>query len=190
MTTAQSAKKLSTAQALPGNGAIIWIEEMLNECITGDRKKPFADRNTEWTLAHKQEALLFFEQVTGKEVEPAHGYKATAGYSPDGLLINGNAVVVVKCPAKSEDHSPLLRIKSDNRAWLKSKIKGERQAWLKANRYGHYIECQVGMMCTGAKKCYYVSYDLRSTNPCHRMAVIELLPDEKMQGNIAKRNFK
>jgi len=195
MITAQSVRKPSAAPAIPGNGEIAWIGELVNECITGQKRESLTDGGKEWAMAYKEEALLFFEQVTGKEVQPARLTHTQhllplgeAGRSfPDALLVNENAIVVVKCPVTSEGHSPLLYIKSDGRAWLKSKIKGERQAWLKANMHEHYMQCQFGLMRTGAKKCYYVSYDPRPVAPCDRMATIELLPDEKIQQDIAER---
>jgi len=138
----------------------------------------------EWGSAQRRDALLLFEQITGKQVIHNVGgnyrcytYKAMGGCSPAGMLVNENAIVVVKRPANSAGHRPLLRIGAKQQPWQKAKIKGERQAWLKAHRYAHYEQCQFELMCTAATKCYYISYDPRCVDPGDRIGIVELLPD-------------
>lgn len=172
-------KKIDT---LFGDTAMSYIYDKIAEFVTGESKHAFKSEATDWGLNEETDAIKYFELITGKKVRhfgmaeyKFYPYKTIGGCSPDGMLVDENSCIQVKCPFLSSNHIVYLLAKGDN------------QQWLKKNKPDYYAQCQFEMMCTEVDKCYFVSYDRRAIEHYHRMAVIELLPDIELQNELAER---
>lgn len=171
-----------------GDGAISYINEKIAECITGESKPSMRSIATDWGLDNETDAIKWFEACTGNKVIH-HGvanykfypYRHSGGCSPDGVVMDLNtltAIVQAKCPYVSANHINYLRVTGDREA---------RQNWLKANEPEYYAQCQFEMMCVDIDTCYFITYDPRTIEHYHRMAIFELSPDKELQAEINLR---
>lgn len=171
-----------------GDGAMTYINEKIAECITGESKPSMRSVATDWGLDNETDAMKWFEGTTGNKIIH-HGvanykfypYKHCGGCSPDGVVMDLNriaAIIQAKCPYLSANHINYLRVTGDKEA---------RQQWLKANEPEYYAQCQFEMMCVGVNTCYFITYDPRTIEAYHRMAVFELSADLELQADINKR---
>lgn len=179
-------KLLKTGKAkdeMFGEMAKTYIDEKIAEAITGQKKAQIGSAATSWGLDKEKDAILWFEHITGKKVKQfgAEEYKFfpydnNSGCSPDGLLLNENANIQVKCPFNSGNHIQYLLVNDE-----------DASLWLKKNQFEYYAQCQFEMMCCKTEMCYFVSYDDRVVEPQHRMKIIKLSPDLEMQSDIDLR---
>lgn len=169
-----------------GDDAKTYIDEKIAECITGEGKKSPSTKETEWGIEHEPDAIKWFTLITGIEVEhygvsnyKFFPYGNWGGCSPDGITKGEKRRnVQVKCPYVSANHVKHLLVKG---------TKEERQQWLKKTQKKYYTQCQKEMMSCGTDGCYYITYDPRTIEPQHRMAIFELSIDEEMRADIDTR---
>lgn len=131
--------------------------------------------------ANELDAVLSFEQKTGKKVEyfgkanpkfvPYSPLPDWAGGSPDGLT--DDDVIEVKCPYNSTHHvSHLLLSTAED---------------LKEEKPDYYGQIQFNMMCSGKKNGYFISYDPRTLSHKLRLHVIEVPYDKEYCDELAER---
>lgn len=98
----------------------------------------------QWGIDHEQEAADAFFFATGLDLEPIgfvqHPTIEMSGASPDRKVRGENAIVEFKCP-NSATHFDFLLTRTVQDKYVK------QMRWQ--------------MACTGAERCYYVSYDPR-----------------------------
>lgn len=153
-----------------GKGAHAYIREVLAEIATG---QPVGGqekyKQMEWGEAHELEAVMEFEKRTGLVVnyngsaDPEFmsfpGFEDMAGASRDGI-IEGVAIVEVKCPYDSTNHIANLFISN--------------QQQLKEERPDYYWQIMMNAVCSGVNKGYFVSYDPRMFNTKLRLLYMEV----------------
>ena len=170
-----------------GDGAITYINDKVNEWLNQKPKDSIENKwELEWGKNHEEEAVAWFEQMTGKKVQhfgvknyKFFDYTDNSGASPDGLIVGEKAIIEIKCPANSSNHIIyLLQV---------GKTQPEQQAWLKLDVPKYYIQCQFEMMACKVDKCYFAAYDPRREDKRFKMAIIEVLPDAEMQKEIQER---
>lgn len=169
MFTASEIWKLCGKKGL-GDTGTTYIHEKVSEFITGERKQQASTMATEWGNNNEKDAYLWFVQETkieakyhGKEDFVFLEYNQFSGGSPDGFFDNG--VLEIKCPFVTSNHVAAL---SGGIDWLRKKDE-------------YYCQLQFNMMCAKAEKGILVSYDPRTIEPQHRMALIDVEPDIDLQ---------
>ena len=152
-----------------GDGAITYIESRAAEIFT---QEPVRDlegmKAIEWGNLHEAEAAVAFAEKTGFNIEyygksnpkfyPYEPVKQWAGSSPDGIIPAEEAGFELKCPESSTQHIKFWRMKEAE------DLKDEKPIY--------YGQVQFGMMCTGYKKWYFVSYDPRPLSPEVRLKIL------------------
>lgn len=152
-----------------GDGAITYIESRAAEIFN---QLPVTDlegmKAIEWGNTYEPEAAALFNEFLGGNLTyfgknnpkfyPYEPVKQWAGGSPDGVLLNEQAVVEIKCPEISTHHIKYWRMKT-----------GED---LKDVKPLYYAQLQFNMMCTGYKKGYFASYDPRPLSHEVRMKIL------------------
>lgn len=164
-----------------GEGAITYINEKIAEIITGERKGSPATVATEWGIVNEADAIATYEKLSGKKVEYFGSsnpkffmFNDISGASPDGL-IGEDSGIEAKCPYVSSNHIETLLNQENG------------QQWLKNNHYDYYCQCQFQMLATKRDKWMFISYDPRTVDYKHRLAIIELAKDNELCADIEKR---
>lgn len=175
--------KRKTVDILFGDTAMTYIYEKVAEILTGIAKEDLTGlRATEWGEMHESDALELYGEVTGKDFI-YHGcdnpkfypYNAYSGASPDA---KGNDFTVEsKCPFVTSNHIGYL---------IASKA-GDHSQWLKENHLDYYVQCQFVMMACKTEKHDFISYDPRMSRKENRLAILNILPDVKLQKDIDHR---
>jgi hypothetical protein len=107
-------------------------------------------------------------EYLGRENFKFFEFNQFAGGSPDG--ISDDCIFEYKCPYNSSNHV----------GWLLNKSAG----WLKKEYFEYYVQLQFNMLCAGKKKGIIASYDPRTVESNHRMAIIEMEYDEEMMNDL------
>lgn len=152
-----------------GKGAMTYIYEKIAEIITGECPVQARSASLEWGNEHEKDASMWLSQTHphtyhGKENAVFIPYSKFAGGSPDGL--HDDYVVELKCPYISANHIQWLVNKSPE--------------WLKKAHFDYYVQTQFNMACTGKERGIIASYDPRTVEPEHRMAIIEVERDNEL----------
>lgn len=116
----------------------------------------------EWGTEHEGEAKALYEKKTGNKVAEvssvSHESIEFYAASPDGIIIEADKVIEVKCPLPE--------------TFVRYKLMIGDGADLKAVKPEYYWQVQAEMDCTGAEKCDFVAYNPFMGNPIH-VATIE-----------------
>lgn len=140
-------------------GAMTYILEKIGEEITGVEKFTPDTFDMAWGKENEPIARkLFKHQINAFEIEEPGffpyliGGKAVGGASPDGLIHlddSGNPThgLEIKCPTNVANHLSHLMVKN-----------GADLCKLSPK---YFYQCQNGMMATGLKKWFFVSYHPR-----------------------------
>jgi len=136
-----------------------------------------------WGLENEADAMKWFTQVTGKQLEvfgatkyKFFDYNNFSGASPDALVIGESANVQVKCPANSVNHTK----------WL-VQLPENRLEYLKKKHSDYYVQCQFEMMCCKTELCYFVLFDPRRDEARYKMVIVEVPKDVEMCADIDNR---
>lgn len=172
--------KRKTVETLFGDGAMTYIHEKVAECITGEGKPQINSTATTWGIENEADAVAWFEMI--KELKGEHygannykffEYNKSSGCSPDWVLA-GVAGLQVKCPYLSANHVPYL-------------LSDKSPEWLKKHALEYYAQTQFEMMCVKVPKMYFATYDPRTVEPEHRMAIFEMTADKELQSDLDMR---
>lgn len=127
-----------------------------------------------WGIDNEMNALTTYTKLTGNIVSHCgslpHESVQCFWDSPDGLLLNDNGVVEVKCPAPKTHAEYLINVK--NPEDLQS-VKPE-----------YYWQCISHMAVTGAQFCDWMSYCKFSQIPVH---IIRFERDEEVIAQLLER---
>ena len=163
-----SASNIDSVLAKKGSQTRLTYQcELVAQIGTGEFPE-ISGKPLEWGKENEQNARSAFELATGKEVEKVsfiYGDKTLrCGCSPDGILINEDAGIEIKCPWNSKYHAEFL---------CADKIKPE------------YIkQIQFSMWVTGLSKWYFCSYDPRFNK--FPLGIREIQTDKEMQERFDK----
>lgn len=175
----------STFGALIGSGrakndnftltGISLIREKISEKLTGERTE-ITGKALEWGIDHEEEAIKFYEEVSGLRVNeapfiPLKGYEDWAGGSPDGFIEGENGIIEVKAPFISSNHIA---------AMIENDIP-------KKSHTQYYTQIQFNMLCTETDHCDFISYDPRMIEDEHKLFVIRIHRDEEYITKIKER---
>lgn len=113
---------------------------------------------TKWGKDHENIAKINFENLYSKKVQDCgificHEYPFLAA-SPDGLILNEEAIVEIKCPYKLSklNISPSEAVESKQLPYLYKK--GEEIKLKKCHNYYYQVQGQLAI--TGKQYCYFV----------------------------------
>ena len=159
-----------------GEGAITYIQGLVDEMTTGEPSEEMDFKQTEWGKANEMDAIGSFEAITGLHVV-YHGitnpkffpYGDFAGGSPDGDVIekSEDAICECKCHWDGTIHMKKLLIKSVEEF--------EQKFWKE------YCQDQMNMRVTGKTNCYSISYDPRKKDARLQTKIIRIPINEEWQ---------
>lgn len=168
--------KRKTVDTLFGEGAVTYLQTLVDEITTGEPKEEVDFKQTEWGKANEMDAIHLFEALSGLSVD-YHGianpdfikYGDFAGGSPDGKITTPGvkAICEVKCHYNGANHMKKLLIKSVDE--FKDKF------------WAEYCQDQMNMRVTHSEECYSISYDPRKQDPALRLKVIRVPIDTEWQ---------
>ena len=152
-----------------GKDALKYINEKIAEIITGEAPKQAFSASMDWGNQNEKDAYLWLNRThpheyLGKENFKFFEFSPYAGGSPDGLC--EKSVYEYKCPYNSSNHIE----------WLINKS----QEWVKKEHYEYYVQLQFNMACTVKETGIIASYDPRTVDHQHRMAIVEMERDEDL----------
>lgn len=152
-----------------GDTAMTYIYEKIAEIVTGESAPQARGVSLDWGNEYEKDASMWLQKTHphtyhGKENFVFFEYNQYAGGSPDGL--SDTHVFEYKCPYVSSNHVQ----------WLVNKT----PEWLKKAHNDYYVQLQFNMACTGKQKGIIASYDPRTVEPQHRMAIIEVDRDNDL----------
>lgn len=163
-----------------GDTAMTYIMEKVAEIVTGERKQQAFSFSLDWGNQNEKDAFLTFksfmnlpdEEVIyyGKENFKYFEFNEFSGGSPDG--VTSDACIEIKCPFNSSIHIESLILAKA------SEVDGNGNERLKEFNPDYYAQLQWNMKCTGMTKGYFVSYDPRTVEHSHRLAVLNVKLDE------------
>lgn len=164
-----------------GEGAMTYIRSRVTQMQSGEIKEEMDFKQTEWGKNNENEAKTHFEAITGHSVI-YHGiscpkfypYGDFAGGSPDGEIIEPDAILELKCPFNEDIHTRRLLIKS-----IEQFQEEEPEAW---------HQCQMNMLIMGKKIGFFGSYDPRRKEEKLKMKIIKLSASEEWQSEFIKRH--
>ncbi|WP_379963942.1 lambda exonuclease family protein [Epilithonimonas sp. UC225_85] len=151
-------------------GAITYIEEKVLEILTeGQSRKSFKSDSMERGNEKELEAITVFEAkynvkcfATGED-QTFIEFCSYFGGTPDGL-IDEDDIAEVKCPDSKTHYFRFKNIKS--------------QEDFKKYEKDYYWQIQGNLFASGRKRCFFIDYDDRFTNPELQLFVIEIHRDE------------
>lgn len=170
----------TTVDTLLGDGAITYLQGLVDEITTGEPKEEMDFKQTEWGKANEMDAVYSFQAITGLLVD-YHGisnpefikYGDFAGGSPDGKVKGQSAIVECKCHYDGSKHMKKLLISSVDE--FKSQFKDE------------WMQDQMNMLVTETESCYSISYDPRKKDPKLRIKIIRVPIDREWQEEFQTR---
>jgi len=172
----------TTVDTLFGDGAITYLQGLIDELTTGEPVEENDFKQTEWGKANEMDAVHSFEAITGLSVE-YHGisnpsfvkFGDFAGGSPDGEVLNfgESAIVECKCHFNGANHMKKLLIKSVDE--FKDKF------------WEEYCQDQMNMRIMGKTSCYSISYDPRKQKPKLRTKIIRIPINQEWQSEFDQR---
>lgn len=172
----------TTVDTMFGEGAITYLQGLVDEMTTGEPSEEMDFKQTEWGKANEMDAILNFEEITGLKVT-YHGisnpeffkYGDFAGGSPDGDIedIREDAICECKCHYDGANHLKKLLIRSVDE--FKDKF------------WKEYCQDQMNMKVMNKTSCYSISYDPRKKDPKLRMKIIRIPIDQEWQTEFEAR---
>ena len=151
-----------------GETAKSYILQIAYETATGIPQGFEGNAATEWGNEHEEEARLYYEGVTGFQVDEigfcSHPKNKYAGGSPDGL-VGVDGIIEIKCPYNGINHARNI-------------VSGD---FITTYQW----QCQGNLWVTGRKWCDLISYDPRL--PFNRMHSIRIERDEEAIAKLAQR---
>ena len=176
--------------AMFGTGAWTYIEQKALEMTTVMQERPELDeaKSILHGRAHEFPGFVSYKETTknysitylGDENPMFYPYSPLAeesGGTPDCANITSSGLIdmgaEIKCPKNPINHF--------------RRLKWTSQWDVRENYIQCYTQCQLLMMCTGAKQWDFVSYDDRQLVKSKRIKIIPIYPDKNFQNNFEVR---
>lgn len=134
------------------NPSVVMLDELFEEYLM---QVTASSKAMAWGNDQEMNARNLYSKVTGRKVTSCGAVEFSAWFasSPDGLCLDNNGCVEIKCPT-SKIHTEYLLNVSDAEE-------------LKSVRPLYYWQCIAHMAVTGADWCDWVSYCPFSQKPLH-----------------------
>jgi len=153
-----------------GETALSYIKEKLHEHFTKGTCLDYGfqgNKATEWGEHFEPEARAEYQRITGIEIIEC-GFVLSEvsemfGGSPDGLTVDSEGLIEIKCPYGSNHVKHLTYNTAED---------------LEQNEKEYFAQCQGNMLATGRKWCDFISYDPRYQNPLFRVKIIRVERNE------------
>lgn len=165
-----------------GEQAMTYINTKIAEIVTGESAPQAKSASMDWGNMYEKDASMWLDsyfninhKYYGKENFVFWQYNAFSGGSPDGET--EDSVVEFKCPYNSANH-----IK-----WLLASKSTMQTSWLKENHFDYYCQVQFNMLSGKKPTGIIASYDPRTVEPSHRMALLNILRDEDFLSDLDNR---
>lgn len=167
-----------------GKGALTYIREKVSEILTGEEIKDLSGLNAiEWGHANELDAIRSYQDRMQIEYVTYYGgaypnyipFNKYSGGSPDAET--ETHCIEAKCPYSSQVHI-------DN---LLGSLSASPIEWMKVERSEHYCQLQFNMLLTGKVKGHYISFDPRMVEEVDRLAIIEVVQDDKLIIELVER---
>jgi hypothetical protein len=176
--------------AMFGDGAITYIKQKALEMTTTMQERPEIEeaKSILHGRAHEYSAFKEYVRITGNTsitylgddnpmFYPYRPLAEESGGTPDSANITSAGLIdfgaEIKCPKNSMYHFDRLKWKTQ---------------WdVKENYILAYTQCQFLMMCTGAKKWDFMSFDDRQLVRAYKSKIIEIKQDVNFQNNLEVR---
>ncbi|WP_180267890.1 YqaJ viral recombinase family protein [Nostoc linckia] len=166
-----------------GDTAMTYIHSKVAEIITGEIVELPDLKQLQWGNANENDAILTYEHVTGNKVQYFGGadpqyfpYNAYSGGSPDGLQ-GEDATIEAKCPFNSANHIKFLIGSLDENP----------AQWLKDNKEEYYAQLQFNLLATKRTHAVFISYDPRTVEHSHRLAIIQVPANTEYQNMLIRK---
>lgn len=160
----------TTVPTLFGDGAMTYIRSRITEMQSGEPKEEMDFKQTDWGKNNELDAKTHFETITGFTVvyhgiscPKFYSYEDFAGGSPDGEIIEPDAVLELKCPYNEDIHTKRLLIKT-----LDQFKKEEKEAW---------NQLQMNMLIMNKDLGFFGSYDPRRKDQRLMMKIVKVPAD-------------
>lgn len=172
----------TTVTTLLGEGAITYLQGLVDEMTTGEPSEEMDFKQTEWGKANELDAVLSFETITGLQVDyqgisnpEFFEYGDFAGGSPDGDILDPqeDAICECKCHWDGAIHTKKLLITS---------VQDFKEKFWK-----EYCQDQMNMVVKNKSACYSISYDPRKKNPAIRTKIIRIPLDLEWKADLEIR---
>lgn len=171
-----------------GDTAMTYIYSKIAEYITGEPAPSASAVSMDFGKAYEKDAAMWLQQSIPFTYHGAENfiyleYNQFAGGSPDGL--SEDAVIELKVPYVPGNHVKTLIAATMNTM--------EHNAWLSNQHPDYYAQLQFNMLCadkhfgTITRKGIYATYDPRTINPEHRMAILYIERDEMFLDELKMR---
>lgn len=139
-----------TVDTLFGDGAISYINEKVCEAINKQAKYTPITAPMQWGLSWEDDAIKYLSMVTGINFRSCGFFKVNSflGGSPDA--ISGIRKVKYTAEAKclnADRHSEICELQNSDD--------------LREYDEGYWVQCQTHCLVTGAKACFFCSFDPR-----------------------------
>lgn len=173
--------KRKTIDTLFGKGAISYIRNKITEIQSSEVKEEMDFKQTEWGKNNEGDGVDHFKGITGLSVV-YHGiscpkfypYGDFAGGSPDGEIIEEDAIFELKCPYSEDVHTRRLLIKT-----LDQFKDEEWEAW---------NQCQMNMFIMKKELAYFASFDPRRKDYNLQMKIVKFKADLDWQEDFKIRH--
>lgn len=133
-----------------------YILKKLGEISSGLPADDITTAATAWGHENEPLARKWYQKLVGFNVEEVgfitHPELPYLGGSPDGVLVEANGLLEIKCPFKTHNHLAHLLIDSPD--------------YFKANFADYYWQNQCNMLNTGREFTDFVSFDPRLKDNC------------------------
>ena len=138
------------------NRSVVEIDELFEEYLM--QVTP-TSKAMAWGTDQEMNARSLYSKVNKVKVTScgAVAYNAYFASSPDGLVMDGNGCIEIKCPMPKTHTEYLVSVHNADE--------------LKTVKPEYYWQCMAHMACTGAEWCDWMSYCPFSKRPLHVVRV-------------------
>ncbi len=134
---------------LPDNSEMMY-KKAVEFMAQVDESKPIPAANAEWGHFWESYAADAYEKETGLELIETglikSEFSSLVAASPDRITANNNRVIEIKCPMTMHKHVSYI---------MKSPVS---DIWSTSTEKCYYWQARHHMLCTGIKRCDWVSY--------------------------------
>ena len=182
---AANPKSRVTTKEVPfSDGTFTWLNRKVAEYYMPDEAflednelKQVNNKAVQHGELWESEARDRYALEMGYEVEevgfiPLEGFEQFAGGSPDGVIVDEDGIIEIKCPWNPEVHQDYLLF--------------EKPEDLKEYNLQYYCQCQMNMIVTGKTFCDFISFDPR-TSKSKQLKVLRIPKDEDMCSLLMER---
>lgn len=151
------------------NPSVVMLDELFEEYLM---QVTASSKAMAWGNDQEMNARTLYSKVTGRKVTSCGAVELSEWFasSPDGVCLDDNGCIEIKCPTSKVHTEYLLNVQTAEE--------------LKAVRPLYYWQCIAHMAVTGADWCDWVSYCPFSQKPLH---IVRIAHDAEAEGELLHR---